>query len=114
MLITKEQQQALIDGYIKAKHNQDECSGFIDGVEAIMKLVSDIEGQRTFTDRQRLFEKHSWLKKDDLEYALEQYKINRIGAVKWLTEKARPYSDCPLKDAADVISECAHPHQNRL
>lgn len=114
MLITKEQQQALIDNYIKGKHNQDECSGFIDGVAAMMKLLSDIEGNRSPTDRQRLYEKHSWLKKNDLEYALEQYKIDRLGAVKWLTEKARPYSDCPLKDAADIISECAHSHQNRL
>jgi hypothetical protein len=43
MLITKEQQEALIYKYIKEKHNQDECIGFIDGIEAILELLIKIE-----------------------------------------------------------------------
>jgi hypothetical protein len=43
MLITKEQQEALICKYIKEKHNQDECIGFIDGIEAILELLIKIE-----------------------------------------------------------------------
>jgi hypothetical protein len=43
MLITKEQQEALIRKYIKEKHNQDECIGFIDGIEAILELLIKIE-----------------------------------------------------------------------
>lgn len=40
MLITKEQQEALVDKYIKEKHNQDECVGFIDGLDAILELIT--------------------------------------------------------------------------
>ena len=40
MLITKEQQEAMLDKYIKEKHNQDECYGFIAGMEAMFKLVN--------------------------------------------------------------------------
>lgn len=43
MLITKEQQEALINQYIKEKHNQDECIGFIDGIEAMVKLIGKIQ-----------------------------------------------------------------------
>ena len=42
MLITKEQQEALVDEYVKQKHNTDECIGFIDGVEAIINLINKI------------------------------------------------------------------------
>jgi hypothetical protein len=47
MLITKEQQEALVDNYIKEKHNQDECIGFIDGLNAMLKLISRIEQRQT-------------------------------------------------------------------
>ena len=43
MLITKEQQEALVDKYIREKHNQDECIGFIDGMNAMLELISRIE-----------------------------------------------------------------------
>ena len=44
MLITKEQQQALIINYIKKNGaNRDSCSGFMDGVEAIMELIGSID-----------------------------------------------------------------------
>lgn len=46
MLITKEQQEALVDKYIKEKHNQDECIGFIDGLNAMLELISKIEQRR--------------------------------------------------------------------
>jgi hypothetical protein len=46
MLITKEQQDALLDKYIKEKHNQDECTGFIDGLNAMLELISKIEQRR--------------------------------------------------------------------
>ena len=42
MIITKEQQEALVDKYIKEKHNQDECVGFIDGLNAMLELISKI------------------------------------------------------------------------
>ena len=42
MLITKEQQEALIDNYIKERHTQDECIGFIHGVEKTMELIYNI------------------------------------------------------------------------
>jgi len=43
MLITKEQQEALVDAYIKEKHNQDECIGFIDGINKTIELMINIE-----------------------------------------------------------------------
>jgi hypothetical protein len=39
MLITKEQQEALINNYVKEKHSQDEVMGFIDGVHKTMELI---------------------------------------------------------------------------
>lgn len=41
-LITREQQQALIGNYSKRAANNSELIGFIDGVEAIMDLISKI------------------------------------------------------------------------
>jgi hypothetical protein len=45
MLITKEQQEALVDNYIKAKHSQDEVIGFIDGMIAMLELIEKINKQ---------------------------------------------------------------------
>lgn len=41
MLITKEQQEAWIDNYIKEGHTQDECIGFIDGVDKVMEVITE-------------------------------------------------------------------------
>ena len=41
MILTKEHQEAAINAYIKEKHNQDECIGFIDGFEKAMSLVKN-------------------------------------------------------------------------
>jgi hypothetical protein len=41
MIITKEQQETWIDAYIKQGHSQDECIGFIDGVEKVMSIVKN-------------------------------------------------------------------------
>ena len=46
MIITKEQQEALINNYIKEKHSNDECIGFIDGVEKIMNLISILNKEK--------------------------------------------------------------------
>lgn len=51
MLVTKEQQEALVNNYVKEKHNADECIGFIDGIEKTLELVSAI-AQRAATDKQ--------------------------------------------------------------
>ena len=53
MLITKEQQEALVDKYIREKHSQDECIGFIDGLNAMLELISKIE-QRRIDDHNEL------------------------------------------------------------
>lgn len=41
MLITKEQQEAWVDAYVKEKHNSDECIGFIDGVNKALDVVKN-------------------------------------------------------------------------
>lgn len=40
MAITKEQQEALVNNYVKEKHTQEECIGFIDGVEKSMSAIN--------------------------------------------------------------------------
>jgi len=42
MLITKEQQQAIIEIYAKT-HTTSEVVGFIDGLEALMDLIEKID-----------------------------------------------------------------------
>lgn len=40
MLITKENQESWVNSYIKEKHSQDECSGFIDGINKALEYVT--------------------------------------------------------------------------
>lgn len=42
MIITKEQQEAWISNYVKQGHTRDECIGFIDGVEKVMKIIENL------------------------------------------------------------------------
>lgn len=42
MLVTREQQQAILNQYIQENKNQDECMGFVDGINATLKLVDSI------------------------------------------------------------------------
>ena len=40
MIITKEQQEAWVSEYIKQKHTQDECIGFIDGLNKALGFIA--------------------------------------------------------------------------
>ena len=42
MIVTKEQQEALLNKYIKDKHNTDECIGFVDGINAALELMDKL------------------------------------------------------------------------
>jgi len=42
MIITKEQQEAIVDKYIKEKHSTDEVLGFIDGINATIELINKL------------------------------------------------------------------------
>ena len=42
MIVTKEQQEALLNKYIKDKHNTDECVGFVDGINAALELMDKL------------------------------------------------------------------------
>ena len=42
MLVTKEQQEAMVEKYAKEKHTTDECIGFIDGINRTLELVKNI------------------------------------------------------------------------
>ena len=46
MLITKEQQEAMVDNYIKANHSGAEIMGFIDGLEAMLNLIEKLDKAR--------------------------------------------------------------------
>lgn len=63
MIITKEQQEAWVSNYIKEKHTQDECIGFIDGVEKVLEVVGKNSGEETIT-----------LTKTELECLLEDWE----------------------------------------
>jgi hypothetical protein len=41
MLITKEQQTKLLNKYINELHSMDKCSGFIDGMNAMMEFIGE-------------------------------------------------------------------------
>lgn len=58
MILTKKQQEKILQEYINEKHNTDECSGFIDGINATIKLINkltipDVVGSAITTDRLR-------------------------------------------------------------
>ncbi len=42
MIITKEQQEKIVQKYIDEKHNTDECIGFIDGINATIDLINKL------------------------------------------------------------------------
>ena len=42
MIITKEQQERILQKYINDRHNTDECSGFIDGINATIELINKL------------------------------------------------------------------------
>lgn len=46
---------------------------------------------------------HTWLNKDDLDFAIALQEENRLEAVKWLCEIARPHSLTPLKTAKKIL-----------
>lgn len=52
MLVTKEQQEALITNYVKSGRNQDECIGFIQGIQKIMELISKIDSKIDVIEKQ--------------------------------------------------------------
>lgn len=41
LLIQSKEQ--LLNDYIKDKHNQDECIGFIDGMDALIKVLEEMD-----------------------------------------------------------------------
>ena len=45
MLITKEQQEALVDNYANQNHSNCEVIGFIDGIGALMELIIKLDNQ---------------------------------------------------------------------
>lgn len=48
-LILQYKEQLLTD-YINQQHNQDECSGFIDGMEAVIKLLDQMDSGTAYID----------------------------------------------------------------
>jgi hypothetical protein len=47
--------------------------------------------------------RYPWLNKDDLDFAIALQEENRLDAVKWLCEIARPHSLTPLKTAKEIL-----------
>jgi len=49
MIITKEQQHAWVSNYVKEKHTQDECIGFIDGIQKTLDVVNKMSKEKELT-----------------------------------------------------------------
>jgi len=49
MIVTKEHQEALLKKYMREKRNYDECSGFVDGLNATLELVEKLSKQHQQT-----------------------------------------------------------------
>jgi len=47
--------------------------------------------------------RHPWLNKNDLDFAIALQEENRLEAVKWLCEIAKPHSLTPLKTAKEIL-----------
>ena len=43
MILSKHEKEKLIRSYIDQRHSQDACIGFIDGIEATLKLLSKLQ-----------------------------------------------------------------------
>lgn len=65
MIITKEQQEAWINNYKNKGHNQDECIGFIDGIEKAMSVLNNCNNPvvicSAYTDDDLKFRVNHWL-----------------------------------------------------
>jgi hypothetical protein len=66
----------------------------------LLNYVDEIEQALSMAD---VSDRHSWLNKDDLEFAIALQNENRLEAVKWLCEKAKVHSLTPLKDAKEIL-----------
>jgi len=42
MILTKEQQEKIVEQYVKERHTTEECIGFIDGINATIELINKI------------------------------------------------------------------------
>ena len=42
MILTKEQQEMILEKYIEENHNTDKCIGFVDGINATIELINKL------------------------------------------------------------------------
>ena len=61
MLITKEQQEAIVNKYVKEKHSTDECIGFIDGINATIELINSIEKRKYCDCEKPIMGANTWI-----------------------------------------------------
>lgn len=66
-------------------------------------IITDNEARTLLLSLLGVSGRHLWLDPDDLEFARALQEENRLDAVKWLCEKARPHTLTPLKDAKDIL-----------
>jgi hypothetical protein len=65
MIITKEQQEAWVNTYVKEKHSTDECIGFIDGINKTLESL----------DKMSNFEKYE---SESIKFKNENEKIDGL------------------------------------
>ena len=46
MILTKEQQERMLEKYVKENHNTDKSIGFIDGINETINLINKIKTQQ--------------------------------------------------------------------
>jgi len=46
MILTKEQQEKILKKYMDEGHNIFECDGFVDGINATIKLINELTAKQ--------------------------------------------------------------------
>ena len=95
MIVTKEHQEALVEKYVKEKHNQDECIGFIDGLNTALELVKNLTIPRVIkwvacSEREPDKEDTYYVYPDKYQYTAQFHKYGKW-AGKWTVDDQNGY-----------------------
>ena len=73
MLITKEQQEAWVNAYIKENHTADECIGFVDGINKVLDVLGKSNVALIKEDNIDITLKSLWEIKDKDQFYFNSY-----------------------------------------
>ena len=82
MILTREQQELLINNFINEKHTQEECIGFIEGIKRTLNTVK-CNPNTSFTRGEELLEflnycdSAGWIKNIDKKKVIGDYENSK-------------------------------------